>query len=60
MKLADLGLHCLLKKWYSISKCEAHNVLKEANKYIFGACADPDVGTGGPDPPEKSQKYRVF
>ena len=26
------------------------------------ACADPEGGggTGGPDPPEKSEKYRVF
>ena len=24
------------------------------------ACADPEGGTVGPDPPEKSQKYRVF
>ena len=23
-------------------------------------CADPEGGTGGPDPPEKSQKNRVF
>ena len=22
-------------------------------------CADPEEGTGGPDPPEKSQKYRT-
>ena len=24
------------------------------------ACPDPEGGTGGQDPPEKSQKYRVF
>ena len=23
-------------------------------------CADPEAGTGGLDPPEKSHKYRVF
>ena len=29
---------------------------------LFYTCADPEEGTGGPDPPlppEKSQKYRV-
>ena len=24
------------------------------------SCADPEVGGGGLDPPEKSQKYKVF
>ena len=27
--------------------------------YGLSSCADPEGGTGGPDPPEKSQKYRV-
>ena len=35
-------------------------VYKELKKYRF-PCADQvgGGGTGGPDPPEKSQKYRV-
>ena len=35
----------------------------QTEKDIFetesSACADQEGGTGGPDPPEKSQKYRV-
>ena len=26
---------------------------------IMHACTDPEVGTEGPDPPEKTQSYRV-
>ena len=27
---------------------------------LLATCAGPGGGIGGPDPPEKSQKYRVF
>ena len=30
-----------------------------AGRHMSISCADPERGTGGPDPPEKSQKYRV-
>ena len=30
-----------------------------AGRHMSISCADPERGTGGLDPPEKSQKYRV-
>ena len=51
-----IDISLLNMKYLAIHKAQMH----AACVCTGDTCADPEGGTGGLDPPEKSQKYRVF